>query len=78
VGWYLNKSSKLSGIAKSDAYYQYLAYHEGHGGFNRKTHNSKPWLKRVAKKVASNAKRYQRQLTLCSAQLDKNSVWSFF
>ncbi|AYQ56423.1 hypothetical protein THERMOT_2270 [Bathymodiolus thermophilus thioautotrophic gill symbiont] len=78
MGWYINKSNKLSGISKTNAYHQYLAYHEGHGGFNRKTHNRKPWLKRVAKKVASNARRYKRQLTLCSAQLDKNSTWSFF
>ncbi|MDC9715500.1 MAG: transglycosylase SLT domain-containing protein [Gammaproteobacteria bacterium] len=78
VGWYVKQSYKRSGISKSDAYHQYLAYHEGHGGFNRKTHNKKPWLKEVARKVANNAKRYQRQLKQCSAQLDKNSTWSFF
>ena len=29
TGWYINKSNKINGISKSDAYGQYLAYHEG-------------------------------------------------
>lgn len=78
VGWYINKSKKFSNIDKSDAYNQYLAYHEGHSGFNRKTYHAKPWLKKVAKEVATNAKRYQQQLNQCVSRLDKNSVWSFF
>ncbi|CAC9451466.1 hypothetical protein BSPLISOX_2802 [uncultured Gammaproteobacteria bacterium] len=78
VGWYINKSKKRSNINKNDAYNQYLAYHEGHGGFNRKTHHAKPWLKKAARKVAANAKRYQQQLNQCASKLDKNSVWSFF
>ncbi|SFV87633.1 hypothetical protein MNB_SUP05-SYMBIONT-5-1148 [hydrothermal vent metagenome] len=78
VGWYINKSNKMSGISKSDTYNQYLAYHEGHGGFNRKTYRKKNWLIGVAKKVKRNAKRYQRQLQQCGTQLDKNSVWSYF
>ncbi|WP_369177450.1 transglycosylase SLT domain-containing protein [Candidatus Thiodubiliella endoseptemdiera] len=78
VGWYISKSKKLSKISKRDAYNQYLAYHEGHGGFNRKTYKEKDWLISVAKKVEGNAKRYQRQLQQCSTQLDKNSVWSYF
>lgn len=78
TGWYVGQSKKRSGIRKTDAYNQYLAYHEGQGGFNRKTYNKKPWLKSVAKKVANNANKYARQLQQCSRQLDKNSVWSFF
>ena len=41
MGWYMNQSNKRSGVAKSDAYHQYLAYHEGHGGFNKKTYQKK-------------------------------------
>ncbi|SMN16839.1 FIG01199254: hypothetical protein [uncultured Candidatus Thioglobus sp.] len=78
VGWYMNQSQRRSGISKTDAYNQYLAYHEGHGGFNRKNYNKKPWLKKVAKKVANNAKRYQQQLKQCVSQLNQNNVWSFF
>jgi hypothetical protein len=78
VGWYVNRSAKRSNINKADAYNQYLAYHEGHGGFNRKTHHAKLWLKKVAKEVSANARRYQRQLNQCTSRLDKNSIWSFF
>ena len=33
IGWYGSYSHKRLGISKWDAYNQYLAYHEGHGGF---------------------------------------------
>jgi hypothetical protein len=78
VGWYINQSSKLSGIAKSDAYNQYLAYHEGHGGFNKKSYLTKDWLMKVAKGVERNAKRYQQQLNQCGSALDSNRIWRFF
>ncbi len=78
VGWYISKSNSQSGISKSDAYNQYLAYHEGHGGFNRKSYNSKAWLLKAADAVKRNAKRYKNQLNQCRAQLDSNSIWSWF
>ena len=78
VGWYIVQSSKRFGIAKSDTYNQYLAYHEGHGGFKSKTYNKKPWLKKVARKVDDNAQRYKRQLNQCSSELNSNSIWSLF
>jgi len=78
VGWYINKSNEISGINKSDTYNQYLAYHEGHGGFNKKSYNAKSWLLNVAKNVESNAKQYQVQLEQCQSQLESNYVWSFF
>ncbi|HIF47976.1 transglycosylase SLT domain-containing protein [Candidatus Thioglobus sp.] len=78
VGWYINQSKKRAGINKSDAYNQYLAYHEGHGGFKKKSYQRKPWLMEVARKVDDNAKRYKRQLNQCSTELDSNSIWSLF
>ena len=78
VAWYMHQSSQLSGIDKSDAYNQYLAYHEGHGGFNKQSFQSKAWLKEVAKKVEKNAKRYQLQLNQCSSALDSNTIWRLF
>jgi hypothetical protein len=78
VGWYMAQSSKRSGVAMSDAYNQYLAYHEGHGGFDRKSYKKKPWLIKIAKKVDGNAKRYKRQLKQCASALDSNRVWRFF
>ena len=49
VGWYNYKSKQRSGIARNDAYRLYLAYHEGHGGYNRGTYHKKKWLIRIWK-----------------------------
>ena len=51
TGWYINKSNKINGISKSDAYSQYLAYHEGHGGYKKKSYKNHNWLIDVANKV---------------------------
>lgn len=65
MGWYMDKSSQLLGISKHDARSQYLAYHEGRGGFRRGSHRGKPWLLRVADKTAARAKTYEAQLRSC-------------
>jgi hypothetical protein len=65
VGWYTYHTQKQTKISKWDAYNQYLAYHEGRGGFMKKSHNKKPWLVKVAKKVDSRAKIYASQLKRC-------------
>lgn len=77
VGWYNHTSSRRSNIALNDPYHLYLAYHEGQGGYNRGTYNSKPWLKKVAKKVSSRAATYQRQLASCQERLDSDGWWFF-
>lgn len=77
VGWYTNKSQKRLGISKWDPYSQYLAYHEGWGGYSRKSFNKKPQLLSVAKKVQRQAEAYGAQLKKCSAKLD-NSVRGWF
>ncbi|MFT6914086.1 MAG: hypothetical protein ACJAWL_000374 [Motiliproteus sp.] len=74
IGWYGTLSYKLAGISKWDAKNQYLAYHEGHGGFKRKSYNRKPWLIKVAAKVERNAVRYRAQLGRCKDELE-NSWW---
>jgi len=71
IGWYMHGSSRMLGIEKTDIYSQYLAYHEGRGGFKRKTYNKKPWIKKVAGKVKKQSRRYQAQLRTCKADLDK-------
>nr|WP_231124717.1 hypothetical protein [Piscirickettsia salmonis] len=37
VGWYANRSYSRLGIAKNNAYSLYLAYHEGDGGYRKRT-----------------------------------------
>ena len=66
IGWYVDTSNRMLGLSKSDTYNQYLAYHEGHGGYKRKTYNQKAWLIKVAKKVENRAKSYQTQLAQCN------------
>ena len=66
IGWYMKQSRTLLGISRQDAYRQYLAYHEGHGGYRRKSHEAKPWLLRVARRVARTARQYASQLTACT------------
>lgn len=78
IGWYTNVSQRKLGISKWDAEKQYLAYHEGHGGYSRGTYLGKPWLQRVAKKVKSRAASYSTQLKRCESQLDSGwSLWPF-
>ena len=76
IGWYGNMSHNDLGISKWDAHNQYLAYHEGHGGYKRKTYLKKPWLIKVAKKVDDRAKAYHTQLNRCKKDL-KKSGWFF-
>jgi len=77
IGWYTNGSQKRLKISKWDAYGQYLAYHEGRGGYERKTYQKKPWLKNVAKKVKMRAMWYNQQLKTCKTELD-DEVDSWF
>jgi len=78
IGWYGDMSHRLAGIPKDDAYRQYLAFHEGHGGYKRRTWASKPWLVKVARKVARQAETYRRQLARCADDLDRGgSFWPF-
>ncbi|QFU76078.1 hypothetical protein EY643_10620 [Halioglobus maricola] len=76
IGWYNHQSNRRNGIAKSDPYRLYLAYHEGHGGYSRGSYRSKDWLQGVARKVQSKANTYGGQLRSCEEDL-KDSGWFF-
>lgn len=66
MGWYMDQSYQRLGISKSDTRHQYLAYHDGHTGYQRKTYRRKSWLLRVSKEVANRADMYSEQLKSCS------------
>ncbi|QJD31009.1 transglycosylase SLT domain-containing protein [Methylococcus geothermalis] len=70
IGWYAHQSQSRLGIPKHDAYNLYLAYHEGWGGWRRRSHVSKPWLLSIARKVAATAQNYERQLYRCRPELE--------
>jgi hypothetical protein len=78
VGWYTDVSHSKLGISKWDAKHQYLAYHEGHGGYRNRSYRKKAWLMKVAEKVGRQSEAYAAQLKHCEKNLDKGwSIWPF-
>ena len=75
IGWYATQSENLVGISKKDFYNQYLAYHEGQGGWKNGSYLSKKWLMQVAKNVESDAKLYNKQLKDCESKLNKKKFF---
>lgn len=65
IGWYMAGTRDKLGIPLTDARRQYLAYHEGRGGYSRGSHKSKSWLLSVAQNVEARAVTYDRQLNSC-------------
>ena len=65
MGWYMNETARRNGVSKYDARNQYLAYHEGHGGYARGTHRAKSWLMRTATRVEARSHLYATQLRAC-------------
>ena len=76
IGWYLSKAKSVR-IKSYEVDKLYIAYHEGYGGYKRKTYRDKDWLIDVAKKVKYNAVRYERQLKSCPLK-EKKSFWDIF
>lgn len=68
IGWYNDVSHRRLGIAKNDAYRLYLAYHEGHTGYQRGGWRNNSQLQAIASRVDQRAMRYQRQLAGCEDQ----------
>lgn len=66
MGWYMNRTVEKNGVPLWDAQNQYLAYHEGHAGYSRGSHNQKAWLMRVAGEVGVRSELYRAQLAACA------------
>lgn len=66
IGWYNYQSYKRLKISRKDTFKLYLAYHEGHTGYERRNYLSKKWLQKVAKKVANRARMYRNQERKCA------------
>lgn len=78
IGWYMDKTSRVNKVSKWDAYHQYLNYHEGRGGYQRKSYQKKSWLMQVARKVDRQAKRYGEQYWQCKDELAEGGFWRIF
>ena len=79
IGWYTTQSENIVGISKNDYYNQYLAYHEGWGGYKSGSYKKKKFLSGVAAKVKRQADTYNVQLKKCQPALDKavKGWWPF-
>nr|WP_324258938.1 transglycosylase SLT domain-containing protein [Cellvibrio fontiphilus] len=77
IGWYNRQSQIRSRINPTDSYSLYLAYHEGHGGFNRGTYRRKNWLINTARKVQTRAQQYDYQLRSCEERFKGSWWWPF-
>ena len=75
IGWYTNKTESLLKISKKDAFRQYLAYHEGWGGYKNYKNNQKVIV--LAKKVQKQSNKYKSQLKKCQKRLNKNKYIFF-
>ncbi len=69
IGWYNDVSHRRLGLAKTDAYHLYLAYHEGHTGFQRGAWRNNQQLRAIASRVDQLAMNYSRQLPACESRL---------
>lgn len=65
MGWYMEKTRKINGISKWDGSEQYKAYHEGWGGYSKKSYKKKKWLIKVADKVERNSIDIKESIKKC-------------
>ena len=67
IGWYTDKTESLLKISKKDAFRQYLAYHEGWGGYKNYKNNQKVIV--LAKKVEKQSNKYKVTITRLSEKI---------
>lgn len=72
IGWYLNRFVRQLKISPRNAYELYLVYHQGPGGFRKKSYLSKPSIMSYARKVQSTAVEYKEQMNSCRDQVARN------
>ena len=75
IGWYTNKTEKILKISKSDAFKQYIAYHEGWGNYKNYKKNLK--VIGLTKKVQKQSDKYKNQLQKCQKNLNRKKYIIF-
>ncbi len=68
VGWYNHLTHRQLGISFYNPRQLYLAYHEGRGGYQRRSFDKKPSIQALAGRVQSRAFRYDNQLQACEQE----------
>lgn len=80
IGWYNDRTRRITGVSLHNAEHLYLAYHEGQGGYRRGSFRNKPQTQQAALQVAQRADRYQTQLARCEAEFRCRrfyQIWPF-
>ena len=75
IGWYTDKTEKILKIPKTDAFKQYIAYHEGWGNYKNYKKNTK--VIGLAKKVKKQSDKYKNQLQKCKKSLNRKKYIIF-
>ena len=75
IGWYTNKTESILKIPKTNAFKQYIAYHEGWGNYKNYKNNQKVII--LATKVKQQANKYRKQLKKCKKKLNRNKYIIF-
>lgn len=78
IGWYNDVSQRRLGLSKDDAYHLYLAYHDGHTGYQRGGWRSNNELRQIASRVDQLAQSYTRQLRTCEDEFRCRRWWQFW
>tara|TARA_B100001769_G_C22038333_1_gene558009 strand:+ start:519 stop:1133 length:615 start_codon:yes stop_codon:yes gene_type:complete len=75
IGWYINKTEKILKISKNNVFKQYIAYHEGWGGYKNYKKNQK--VMQLANRVKIQSDKYKRQLENCKTKLNRKKYIIF-
>ena len=75
IGWYTTKTEKILKVSKTDAFKQYIAYHEGWGNYKNYRNNNK--VINLAKNVEKQSNIYKKQLSDCKNSLSINKYIVF-
>ena len=75
IGWYTSKTEKILKVPKTDAFNQYIAYHEGWGNYKNYKNNKK--VINLANRVEKQSNIYKKQLSDCKKSLSTNKYIIF-
>lgn len=68
IGWYAHQNIARNKVRLNQVREQYLAYHEGLGGYEKQSYLAKTWLMEIADKVEQRALDFHFQLKSCNSR----------
>ncbi|AOX17445.1 transglycosylase SLT domain-containing protein [Kozakia baliensis] len=77
MNWYMVNTRRQDGVPVTNTFAQYLAYHEGWGGYRARSYRRKPGLTAISMRVARRAEIYAAQFRGCAESLKDKGFWSW-